>query len=507
MSNDKNNIILKSLSIGGYKSFGKIQRFEKFSKINLLIGQNNSGKSNFLRFIHVVYPQIFKTGFNLSSLDRHIPTGAKFSYGVCLNIPQNNYDFTEFNDHILPKFDSEIKKTTRPGDVLKLFRKKIDLDDSYDNLWFEYDESRQLDKKNWEDSFSVLSKEEINNLWADIRRMSGGDIKTHWIPETIDSIKLEPMPINSVMIPAIRQIMAMEDNIADYSGRGIIEKMAMLQNPDEHNQKDREKFNNINLFLVNVTDNQTARIEIPHNRNTILVHMDGKTLPLDSLGTGIQEVIILAAAATTLENTVVCMEEPELHLNPILQKKLIRYLSTSTNNQYFISTHSAALMDSPNTEIYHIELDENQSIAKRVTSDKHRSEICKDLGYHPSDLLQTNCIIWVEGPSDRIYLNYWLKNINISLIEGIHYSIMFYGGRLASHLSCNSDNEFINDFISLRRLNRRSVIVIDSDKSSAHARINETKARLKDEFNNGPGYAWITKGREIENYLRKDFLN
>ena len=86
--------------------------------------------------------------------------------------------------------------------------------------------------------------------------------------------------------------------------------------------------------------------------DTILVHMDGKALPLSSLGTGIHEVIILASAATLLQRNVVCMEEPELHLNPILQKKLMRYLLQHTDNQYFITTHSAAIMDLPDAEVF-----------------------------------------------------------------------------------------------------------------------------------------------------------
>lgn len=46
--------------------------------------------------------------------------------------------------------------------------------------------------------------------------------------------------------------------------------------------------------------------------------------------------------------------------------------------------------------------------------------------------------------------------------------------------------------------------MFDSDKSSPHARMNETKKRLKEEFDKGPGFAWITKGREVENYLDND---
>jgi hypothetical protein len=57
------------------------------------------------------------------------------------------------------------------------------------------------------------------------------------------------------------------------------------------------------------------------------------------------------------------------------------------------------------------------------------------------------------------------------------------------------------EFISLRRLNRYIAIVIDSDRSKARGLLNDTKRRVRDEFDEGPGFAWITKGREIENYV------
>jgi hypothetical protein len=44
-------------------------------------------------------------------------------------------------------------------------------------------------------------------------------------------------------------------------------------------------------------------------------------------------------------------------------------------------------------------------------------------------------------------------------------------------------------------------MLIDSDRDRPHKAINATKRRLQNEFNHGPGHAWITEGREIENYL------
>ena len=310
------------------------------------------------------------------------------------------------------------------------------------------------------------------------------------------------------LIPAIRKIGEADSKADDYSGLGIIDTLAKLQNPPYNQQGTKEKFKQINEFVREVIDNPTAILEIPYERDMILVHMDDKTLPLSSLGMGIHEVIILGAAATVLEEQIICIEELEIHLHPILQKKLIRYLRDRTSNQYFITTHSAHLLDTPGAAIFHVKYQNGQSFVNLVSSPNDKTLICTDLGYHASDLLQANCIIWVEGPSDRIYLKYWIESIDENLTEGIHYSIMFYGGRLLSHLSGADefDEDEIKEFINLKKLNRYSAIMIDSDKDSSRKHINQTKRRIKNEFESDLGFAWITQGREVENYIDPDIL-
>lgn len=117
-------------------------------------------------------------------------------------------------------------------------------------------------------------------------------------------------------------------------------------------------------------------------------------------------------------------------------------------------------------------------------------------------------MIWVEGPSDRIYLNHWLRHKAPELREGIEYSIMFYGGKLLSHVSTvDLAEELVREFIELRRLNRNIVMLIDSDKESPESLIRDTKLRLKAELeNDSRGFIWITEGREVENYLDPDLL-
>ena len=502
------SILIENLAIGGFKSFGKnIQRFERFRKINLFIGQNNCGKSNVLLFINNILANVRTgKGVRLDPLSQHMPSGAPLVIGLSRSLMQDsNGDYSGFLKEIIPLFPANLKIGQYPGQVLGIFKKKAEIDKTQ-NTWFDYNLQGTQFTVNyaaWENAFEILLDSDLSQLFRNLTGGSGGE-REYWKNVIISKLAPSFPQISTVLIPAIRKIGVQGSSSDDFSGDGIIERLVRLQNPDVHSQKDRLKFEGINQFLQTVTDNKSAKIEIPHERDTILVHMDGKTLPLSSLGTGIHEVIILAAAATILDKTVICMEELELHLNPLLQKKLVRYLDNKTTNQYFISTHSAALMDSPNAEVYHITLTDGQSIVERVTSDRQRSAICKDLGYHPSDLLQANCIIWVEGPSDRIYINHWIKAKAPDLFEGTHYSIMFYGGRLASHLSGDDPGDLLNEFISLRRLNRRGVIVIDSDKNKKGQRINSTKMRLRDEFDEGPGHSWITSGREIENYLPAD---
>ncbi len=127
----------------------------------------------------------------------------------------------------------------------------------------------------------------------------------------------------------------------------------------------------------------------------------------------------------------------------------------------------------------------------------------RDLCYHASDILQTNGIIWVEGPSDRIFINRWLELYGSKFVEGIHYSIMFYGGACLANLSAD-DCGPCTDFIELLHINSNAIVVIDRDGASPDIALREYKQRIQSEI--GEEKCWITQGREIENYLPTTLL-
>jgi len=75
-----------------------------------------------------------------------------------------------------------------------------------------------------------------------------------------------------------------------------------------------------------------------------------------------------------------------------------------TDNTYFLSTHSNVFLDAAkqdDTRIYHVGYEGKASKVTRVETTPDSYRVLEDLGYHASDLLQSNGVIWVEGPTDR----------------------------------------------------------------------------------------------------------
>ena len=502
-------MFIDGIGISGYRSFGQeVQRIGPFGKINLIIGQNNSGKSNVLRFLKDHYSDI-STGKSpkLEALDNHI--------GGSLN--ENHYEIALRENGKLYKrlMERLALKGTNFQQAIDKIHKILTSDiltKGTDTAWFPYVASKvrfDIDKNIYQEILDakILSNDAWNGVWANLTRKRGGSILRTWIPETLRCLSPLSLPVVNVsFIPAIREILDGGDGSDDelMSGRGLVKQLVKLEKPRYDQPELKEQFEKINHFLQTVTGNSDAKIEIPSEQDIIQVSMNGRTLPLSSLGTGIHEVIILASASTVLQNQVLCIEEPEIHLHPSMQKQFLKYLSKHTNNQYFIATHSAHMLDMPDVAIFHIRLEDGKSVVDLAFTDSQKSKICDELGYRASDILQANCIIWVEGPSDRIYINHWIHSLDENLIEGVHYSIMFYGGRLLSHLSANEEG--VGDFIELSRLNRHMAIVIDSDKKNADDEINDTKRRVRDEFTENSDFVWITQGKEIENYLKPELI-
>lgn len=265
-----------------------------------------------------------------------------------------------------------------------------------------------------------------------------------------------------------------------------------------------------------LNDDGNLKKSIPVNSSNLIATKDGfieswfeedksmpNKLPLQWFPSGWRAYAEITSYLLSCTKGSICLlEEPEVNLHPRLQRlllKRIEEISIDNELQILLSTHSPTMINASSSDhvsIYHTQ-------GKNVDKLDNKKILLDDLGYKASDIFQTNCVIWVEGPSDRIYIKHWLSNLDDKLIEGVDYSFMFYGGRILSHFDFNNNGD---DMISMLKININSIVVMDSDRENENDELNDTKKRIVDCGCNENVKVWVTSGREIENYLNADIL-
>lgn len=517
--------VCPNFGIRGYRSyFGEMQFVVPTAKVTAFAGPNNSGKSNLLRFVQLFLPRLEEVT-NQDQLK--LPTLSGFDIPVVYNGVSQLEAALQIADEerILERFGDSGSLTFRY--VVRIIEaSSLKIAGSENGSWVCLGRSSTTAGQAANPDVSLAQALKVIDEMGDWQQsyervlieLGGGFTDP---VNVMQRLLVRLLPVESippvVTIDATRRIEPKVDSEvpiigtspAWISGRDLIGQLAILQNPPiALRHANRQKFEQLNRFLQEVLENRDFRIAVPRDESTIQVDWMGEVYPLENMGGGIPQLVIIAtAAAVALSDHLICIEEPETNLHPIQQKKLLRFLAEETSNQYMFATHSAHFLDSDYASVFHLRFDNDGTTITHARQVDEFHAILADLGYRASDLLQANCIIWVEGPSDRIYLRGWLSLIAPELIEGVDYSIMFYGGKLLTHLSV--DYSALADFINLRRLNAHSAIMIDSDRSALEASLSQTKKRLVDEFSTRDprtGFAWVTDCYTIENYVDRELL-
>ena len=260
--------------------------------------------------------------------------------------------------------------------------------------------------------------------------------------------------------------------------------------------------------------------KLPNNSSYWEIFIDEEEkgrIALSNSGSGLKTIIIVLVflrllpiqEKVPLGNYVFCFEELENNLHPALLRRFLNFIFNiciDSGCLIFLTTHSNVSIDAfsknQQAQIIHVTHHNGVSKTNPIKTYIDNKGILDDLDIRASDLLQSNGIVWVEGPSDRIYFNKWVELwANGDLKEGTHYQCVFYGGRLLSHIDASSPDEMEENGVCIFRVNSNALILIDSDKKDEQDGINTTKQRIVKEIQEVGGASWITNGKEIENYI------
>lgn len=476
---------LKNISFQDYKSYKnyKDSLIPSICDFNVIIGKNNRGKTSFLDIIeYLINPKIFLK-------NRQVELSVHFS--VALDIPHMSQGFDrQLNGGgILGNHYAYGSRFVNSDIHLRLQGEKI-FHEMPNDPWNDVAE-------NWK-SVAASYQGEWNGYCL-LRLSAERDIRT----ETED------------------KILCLQSNGSGATNliRGFINQKGF----DEHLIEDLLLMH-LNIIMGN--DASFSRIQVQQNLTEeestweiFLEEKDAGRFALSQSGSGLKTIILvllnLLIVPKLPENKdktcIFAFEELENNLHSALQRRLFEYLYRFATNQHipvFLTTHSHIAIDlfcsRLGAQVLHVTKENHQSSIKQAATFFDKKAILDDLCVKASDLFQSNGIVWVEGPSDRIYINQWLKVFCGSKYqEGKDFQYLYYGGRLLSHYSA----EDIEHKINILTTNHNSAIVIDSDKKNARADINATKQRIAREFKNRKMFCWITEGKEIENYLPLEAIN
>ena len=258
-------------------------------------------------------------------------------------------------------------------------------------------------------------------------------------------------------------------------------------------------------------------------------------IPLSKSGSGLKTVILVLLNLLVIPKIpdekdpqqykykspfTFAFEELENNLHPALLRRLFQYLeeyAVKEKATIFLTTHSSIALDffstSDHAQIIHVSHDGESARTTTVPTHFGQLKIISELGARPSDLLPANGLIWVEGPTDRIYLNHWIELYTQdrpqgSLREGRDYQCVFYGGALLAKVQFTSPEDEAAELANLFRINPNFFVVCDGDRETEDSDLKPRVKRIREEVEKiDDERIWITDAKEIENYLPGSVLS
>ncbi|MGY5852778.1 MAG: AAA family ATPase [Candidatus Thorarchaeota archaeon] len=174
---------------------------------------------------------------------------------------------------------------------------------------------------------------------------------------------------------------------------------------DNDTTEDKRKFELLNSVFQTLSNTDWR---LRQDSKKLFIYTDIDTgFSITEVGGGIQELIHLAYMLVDLPDFLL-IEEPETHNHPEQTSRIFRVLKEiSKEQQVFVTTHSSTFIEHVKyTDVYHIKKDEGYTVCSQVQSEGFVA-VAQDLGLRPVHVYLTNSILFIEGPCDELVFNSW----------------------------------------------------------------------------------------------------
>ncbi|MEO7216319.1 AAA family ATPase [Mucilaginibacter sp.] len=499
-----------------YNTIEEDRTLKNLSKVNIFIGSNNSGKSRCLRTVFSNELLKYTTDqIDLSKINSLIKNFKQEIEDALNGLPANG----QITERFIEKFEQldfvNVTLNLTPS-VNRFFQDLA----SYDGAVNTQYNSGGLEIRN---ALNIIGRRYTSQLNALIKnKVFNFKLDNVYIPTLRGLRNINGIDNDLFSTCTIRDYFTGSDfgtNIKNqlYTGLSLYKDTQKLLLGDKD---DRNKVRAFELFLQQTFFNNQEINLIPRIGKEVVYFRIGEyeEHPIYELGDGIQSIIILTYPLFFRQGEKLnfFIEEPEQYLHPGFQRTFIETLLSPRfkDFQYFITTHSNHLLDltldKEHISIYtfkkkYTETNAPNFIIENVENED--SNILASIGVRNSSVFLSNCTIWVEGITDRIYIRKYLeiyqKSQVLTFKEDLHFSFVEYGGNNITHWSFLDSADASHPNIQVDRLCGKLFLITDKDgdgltkdgnKSAKALRQEQLKEKLRERY-------YCLAAREIENTL------
>jgi hypothetical protein len=224
---------------------------------------------------------------------------------------------------------------------------------------------------------------------------------------------------------------------------------------------------------------------------------DGRVVNLANMGGGVEQLVILGCVLLAQKTACIFWEEPESHLHPGAQDKLLSELESRVGQSLiFLTTHSPVFVrPSDKIAVHAITNPDGKSAAGRTLLKEQLQEACTILGSRPGHLAQADIVLYVEGKYGAAAVEEWLRKWPDREASLEHLLLVVQ--------PCNPDEIGTNDFdlSTLKKLTPNMVVFVDRDNDVGSQEPKEARKRLAAMCQQHSIPCIITEFRQIEDYF------